>query len=132
MHNHDFINIGEDFLRSTTIFILAAGIQKVRCELFKRQIIKYGGSVTDTITPSTTHVLVDEKMDYQRLNRIVKTSIPDSVSIVKSMWLTKSLKDKGREDENGYKLKIDEDESTAPTKKVVMKTDLYSFHVSEH
>ena len=89
--------IGE-FLRGVNMYILQAGIGKTRAELFQKQLKNYGGNVLTTYDPTnTTHILVDEKMNTQRMCRIMKLDKPphpEDVLIVTSLWLSSCLKTK--------------------------------------
>ncbi|CAH1795935.1 unnamed protein product [Owenia fusiformis] len=82
------------FLNGLHILIISAGIQKFRFDIFKKQIIKYGGIYMEKFTDETSHIIVDEKMELDRLCRILKwDSIPTGVKIIKSLWLSGCLKD---------------------------------------
>ena len=86
------------FLHGVNMYILLAGIGKIRAELFHKQLAIHGGDLSTTYdAANTTHILVDEKMDAQRMCRIMKLDKPphpDDVVIVTSVWLSACLKAK--------------------------------------
>ena len=98
----------QDFLCGVSMYILQAGIGKTRAELFQKQLRHYGGTVLTTYDPvNTTHVLVDEKMDAQRMCRIMKLDKPpcrEDVCTVKSLWLSSCLNMKKLVDTNTFEL----------------------------
>ena len=100
----------QDFLCGVSMYILQAGIGKTRADLFQKQLKHYGGTVLTTYDPgNTTHVLVDEKMDTQRMCRIMKLNKPpcrEDVCIVKSLWLSSCLKMKKLVDTNTFELDL--------------------------
>lgn len=85
-------------LKSLKIFIVQAGIGKSRTDLFKKQIKNLGVTFFDTFDKEkVTHVVVDEKMDVERLVRILKLdSLAElnKVKVVKSLWLSACIKNK--------------------------------------
>ena len=105
------------FLRGVRMYILVAGIGKIRAELFHKQLEMYGGDVSTTYAPgpaNTTHILVDEKMDAQRMCRIMKLDKPphpDDVVIVTSLWLSSCLKTKERVSTEKFQLDLNSFES---------------------
>ncbi|XP_005091641.1 DNA polymerase lambda [Aplysia californica] len=85
------------FLAKLMAFILPACIEKARLEIFKTQIVKNGGKIVtefDSNSNSISHVIVDDKMDMERVMRIMKLDTPPHVPVVKSMWLSSCLKSK--------------------------------------
>ena len=84
-----------DFLKDCNIYVLQAGIGKARCDLFNKQIVNNGGTFESTFGPTVTHAVVDEKMEVDRMCRILKIDVPPpKTKIVKSLWLSTCLKEK--------------------------------------
>lgn len=95
------------FMRPAILFILKAGIQKNRLNLFKTQVEKFGGCVKDSITCDTTHIVVDEDISIERLCKILKNiSPPEDKAIVKSCWLSTCFRQKAFVDPNSFTLNI--------------------------
>lgn len=87
------------------LFILQAGIGKARTDLFHKQVQKHHGLISTEYDSSVTHIICDERMDYSRLCKILKVdSVPDHVIIVKSLWLSKCLKELSLVPVDGYEL----------------------------
>ena len=84
-----------NFLKDCNIYVLQAGIGKARCDLFNKQIVNNGGTFESTFGPTVTHAVVDEKMEVDRMCRILKIDVlPSKTRIVKSLWLSTCLKEK--------------------------------------
>ena len=84
-----------NFLKDCNIYVLQTGIGKARCDLFNKQIVNNGGTFESTFGPTVTHAVVDEKMEVDRMCRILKIDVPPSKTrIVKSLWLSTCLKEK--------------------------------------
>ena len=100
----------DGFLAGVRAFILPAGISKVRCELFKKQLCNNGGEhVTAFDESKLTHVIVDEKMEVERMCKILKKDMPpdpDKISTVKSLWLSSCLKKKEKVSEDEFMLNV--------------------------
>lgn len=95
----------EHFLSSVCAFILKASIEKMRLQIFENQLKKFGGSVAQALSPAVTHLIVDDKMDAERMCRILKLPTPpEEVEIVKSVWLSTCFKEKKLTDTGPYKL----------------------------
>lgn len=88
------------FLSGVRLYILPAGMMKVRIELFTSKLTLYGGIIEKDFDPKCTHVLVDEEMTLDRALRLLKiTNTPENTQrqlcpIVQSMWLSDCLKEK--------------------------------------
>ena len=112
------------FLEDVHGFVLTAGIEKARLQIFKTQLRKFGGLVNDAYDSDTTHVIVSETMDAERLLKLMKwNAIPENVKILKTTWLSSCFKEKSKADVTGHELDLsylkkrkhstsDEDEDT--------------------
>ncbi|KAL4232230.1 hypothetical protein ACF0H5_009804 [Mactra antiquata] len=88
-------NTTNSFLSPVRVFILQAGIEKTRMYIFQNQLGKYGGQLYKDFTSDVTHLVVDDKMEPDRLCRLLKVdNPPENVNIVKSSWLSACFKDK--------------------------------------
>jgi len=91
---------GSSFLEKIMAHIVLAGIGKARADLFKKNIVKYGGKYQENfdsrkIGLAITHIIVDENMDINRLCRILCVeSPPENCKIVTTLWLSKCIKEK--------------------------------------
>ena len=95
-----------DFLKQCSIYILQAGIGKARCDLFNKQIVNNGGTFESTFGPTVTHLVIDEKMEVDRMCRIMKIDEPpQKIKIVKSLWLSACLKEKKYVDSGPFEVK---------------------------
>ena len=84
-----------NFMKSLNVFILQAGIEKMRMNIFKTQLEKYGGDVKNELKDDVSHLVVDDKMEYSRMCRLLKISTPPTnICIVKSGWLSACFKNK--------------------------------------
>ena len=92
--NQQCSNLSERF-KKLNIYIVPVGIGKARCHIFQKGVEKLGGKVNEKLTELVSHVIVDEKIDYERLLKILKRDkLPDEQVIVKSQWLSQCLKQK--------------------------------------
>ncbi|XP_076363905.1 DNA polymerase lambda-like isoform X2 [Tachypleus tridentatus] len=90
------------FLRDVKAFIIPSGIGHKRLQLFQKQLIKHGGNVEETLTEKTTHILVDESIEWLKISKILKgneifssvTEVGLPVNVVTTLWLSNSLKEK--------------------------------------
>ncbi|ESO96863.1 hypothetical protein LOTGIDRAFT_72491, partial [Lottia gigantea] len=86
-------------------FIVKAGIEKARMKIFETQINKYGGSVKTELNDYVTHIIVDDKMDVDKLCRLIKADTPPQDNlVVKSNWLSLCFRNKKLEDTAPYLL----------------------------
>ncbi|XP_022247566.1 DNA polymerase lambda-like isoform X2 [Limulus polyphemus] len=60
------------FFRDVKAFIIPSGIGHKRLELFQKQLTKYGGNVEQTLTEMTTHIIVDESIEWLKICKILK------------------------------------------------------------
>lgn len=82
-------------LSGIKVFILPAGIQKVRLNLFKANVENLGGCVEENVTHNTTHIIVDDAMTLERACKIMKVDTPPQGKvIVKSAWLSECFDQK--------------------------------------
>ncbi|XP_014669198.1 PREDICTED: DNA polymerase lambda-like isoform X2 [Priapulus caudatus] len=98
---------GNRFFTGVTACIVEAGIGKARVEIFRRQLEKYGGTVSQQVTAGNcTHIIVDENMDAARLCRLLKIDkLPIAhARVLKSLWLSACLKNKHLVDTSVYEL----------------------------
>ncbi|XP_045190402.2 DNA polymerase lambda-like isoform X2 [Mercenaria mercenaria] len=94
-----------NFLASLHVFILQAGIEKMRMNIFKTQLEKYGGNVLNDLTDVATHLVVDDKMEADRMCRLLKVSTPPTgICIVKSSWLSGCFRQKALLDSSEFLL----------------------------
>ncbi|XP_013779745.2 DNA polymerase lambda-like isoform X1 [Limulus polyphemus] len=90
------------FFRDVKAFIIPSGIGHKRLELFQKQLTKYGGNVEQTLTEMTTHIIVDESIEWLKICKILKgneifstlTKVGQTVNVVTTLWLSNSLKEK--------------------------------------
>ncbi len=109
----------DSFLEHCRIHIVQAGIGKARSELFNKQIVNNGGTFESSFCPSVTHLVVDEKMDFERMCRILKIDAPPpNVKVVRSVWLSSCLKDKECVDTGPYRVR-----PTVPSEKKETSTN---------
>jgi len=88
------------FFEGLNVFILQAGIGRARTSLFQCKIIEFGGSVSERFgtkgdANKPTHLVVDDGMTADRLERILKVtdvSEFDEVRTVRSAWLSECIK----------------------------------------
>ena len=93
------------FLENTKIFILEAGIGKARCDIFKKQLRRNGSEYINTLTDEATHIIVDEKMELDRMCRLLKIETPpENAVVVKSLWLSKCIAEKQMLNTTDYEL----------------------------
>jgi hypothetical protein len=84
-----------NFLNGVHAVVMKAGIENARMKIFKAQLIKYGGLVSDEIDDDTTHLIVDENVEITRICSILGLDdIPEHVKIVNTNWLSKCFREK--------------------------------------
>lgn len=95
-----------------TVYILPAGIGNARYQIFQRQIQQNGGQTESSLCPSVTHVVVDDNMDIDRAQRLLKVDcMPSGVQLVKCTWLSLCISEKQLLDVASYSLLPPERES---------------------
>ena len=94
-----------EFLSGLTFCVVTAGIGKARSDIFKKQINKFKGCVTESFNDSVTHMIVDDKMEFERLTRILKTEPAAAIKILKSQWLSSCIREKKLTDCEDYLIK---------------------------
>ncbi|XP_060906927.1 DNA polymerase lambda [Labrus mixtus] len=92
-----------------TVYILPAGIGNARCQIFQKQIQQNGGQTESSLSPTVTHVVVNDDMDRDRALRLLKVdSMPSGVQLVKCSWLSLCISDKQLLDVDSYSLLLPE------------------------
>ncbi|KAL5021152.1 hypothetical protein ScPMuIL_000307 [Solemya velum] len=95
------------FLKGMRIFILKAGIEKTRMQIFKSQLTKFGGCVEENNMHNCTNLIVDDKMDLERFCRISKIDLPpQNIPIIKCSWLSACFKNKSLVCSKTYELDV--------------------------
>jgi len=97
------------FLQGYLIHILEAGIGKVRSELFRKKIIELGGTLCSSISDHPNVLLVDDNMTVDRLFRLLKVEGPqqlESLVVVRSLWLSDSIKNRKLLPNKNYRLPL--------------------------
>ncbi|XP_076839046.1 DNA polymerase lambda [Brachyhypopomus gauderio] len=78
-----------------TVHIVPAGIGKARCDIFHQQIVQKGGQVEAAFSPRCSHVVVDESVEGERALRLLRVkTLPPSVQLVRSAWLSGCISEK--------------------------------------
>ncbi|XP_056331307.1 DNA polymerase lambda [Danio aesculapii] len=104
--------------QGVTIYIVPAGIGKARCDIFHRQITQNGGLTVSTFTPSCTHVVVDDSVDFKRALRLLKIdTLPSAVHLIKCTWLSACISEKRLLDTEDYSLLPPESPTVAAAEK---------------
>ncbi|XP_067297541.1 DNA polymerase lambda [Pseudorasbora parva] len=107
------------FFQGVTIYIVPAGIGKARCDIFHRQITQNGGQIASTLSPSCTHVVVDDSVDCNRALRLLKVErLPSAVQLVKCTWLSSCISEKRLLDPDDYSLLPPESPTVAPSERL--------------
>nr|WKN12663.1 PolL [Haplophryne mollis] len=95
-----------------TLHILPAGIGSARYHIFQRHIQQNGGQMDTSLSPSVTHVVVDDSMDTDRALRLLKVDcLPSGVQLVKCTWLSMCISEKRLLDVARYSLLLPKRES---------------------
>ncbi|XP_067909287.1 DNA polymerase lambda isoform X2 [Heterodontus francisci] len=101
------MKISEPWLSGMTAYIVQAGIGKARTEIFQKQIIQNGGSVSLAFSPAVTHVIIDDGMDCDRAFRLLKLEVlPPKVQLVRSTWLSLCISERKVLSTAGYSIFI--------------------------
>ncbi|XP_074647174.1 DNA polymerase lambda-like isoform X2 [Tubulanus polymorphus] len=80
-------------LQDYCFYLLPAGsLSKSRRELFGQQIKKHCGRCSDTLGSTVTHLIVDEKFNWEKICKILKSTPAQSVKVVQCMWLSECLR----------------------------------------
>lgn len=111
------------FLSPVYVYILQAGIEKLRMQIFKTQLAKFGGILKDQLSSEVTHIIVDDKMEADRMCRLLKIDKPpDYATVVKSSWLSTCFKEKKLVDTQPFMLDLSVLEKKPLEKKPVDNT----------
>ncbi|XP_066277640.1 DNA polymerase lambda-like isoform X2 [Branchiostoma lanceolatum] len=95
------------FLQDIRAFVLPAGLGKARMDIFKRQIPRFGGDLHGQITSNTSHIVVDDNMEYDRLCRILKVEkLPDHATVVHANWVSDCIERRTLLGTDGYTIKV--------------------------
>ncbi|KAL8563394.1 hypothetical protein ACOMHN_063391 [Nucella lapillus] len=98
---------GTQFFEGFAFFILPAGIQKARLQLFRTHLQNYGGCLKDSNTNDVTHVIVDDEMTADRMCKILKIDSPPSDKLIlKTAWLSACFRQKEAVKTEGFLLPI--------------------------
>lgn len=82
----------EDFLSPVRALILQEGIGKSRKLILSKQLEKHGGHAVQTLSDSTTHVLVGKNTRLARVPALLKgEAIPTTASVLRADWLSSCL-----------------------------------------
>ncbi|XP_019626500.1 PREDICTED: LOW QUALITY PROTEIN: DNA polymerase lambda-like [Branchiostoma belcheri] len=103
-------------------FLLPAGLGKARMDIFKRQIPRFGGDLHGKITDNTSHIVVDDNMDYDRLCRILKVEKPpEHATVVQANWVSDCIERRTLLEADEYTIKAPA--SVIPQKKATSKDE---------
>ncbi|KAI8492723.1 hypothetical protein Bbelb_293200 [Branchiostoma belcheri] len=103
-------------------FLLPAGLGKARMDIFKRQIPRFGGDLHGKIIDNTSHIVVDDNMDYDRLCRILKVEKPpDNATVVQGNWVSDCIERRTLLEADEYAIKAPA--SVIPQKKGTSKDE---------
>ncbi|XP_078668034.1 DNA polymerase lambda-like [Branchiostoma floridae x Branchiostoma belcheri] len=103
-------------------FLLPAGLGKARMDIFKRQIPRFGGDLHGKITGNTSHIVVDDNMDYDRLCRILKVEKPpEHATVVQANWVSDCIERRTLLGTDEYAIKAPA--SVIPQKKATSKDE---------
>ncbi|KAH9510309.1 hypothetical protein Btru_042723 [Bulinus truncatus] len=90
--------MGDTFFSDKNIFILPAGIEKMRLTIFKNQITRFGGKFFDKFDASVqdivSFIVVDDNMNTARMCNILHLGTCPTIPVVKSTWLSTCLRDR--------------------------------------
>lgn len=105
----------DSFFQSLKVYILKAGIEKARREIFTRQVKHFGGTIVNAYSDDAgiSHIVVDDKMDLDRLKRLLNVNQFPNCSVMKSTWLSMCLKQKKLVHLNGFELKPEKETEDA-------------------
>ncbi|XP_048744218.2 DNA polymerase lambda-like isoform X2 [Ostrea edulis] len=89
------VDDSQKFFKNVKIFLLNAGIEKARCDIFRKQTERYGGVLVSNMEDLPGYIVVEDKMEAERMCRLLRIDQPPSdVNIVKSSWLSACIKQK--------------------------------------
>ena len=109
------MSVATDFLSQVKALLLEQGLGKARKAILTKQLEKYGGAAVQTLSQSTTHILVGNNTRLARVPVLLKVdSIPDNVSLLRADWLSASLTKGQLVSEESYQLR--EESSVAKQK----------------
>lgn len=93
------------FLSPVKAYILQAGIEKMRMNIFQAQLERNGGTLCKDMTADVTHLIVDDKMESDRMCRVLKIDTPPTnICIIKSGWLSACFRQKALLDTSDFLL----------------------------
>uniref|UniRef100_A0A2P2I6T7 DNA polymerase n=1 Tax=Hirondellea gigas TaxID=1518452 RepID=A0A2P2I6T7_9CRUS len=87
-------NEEHQFLSSLRCHVLPAHFGKGRHGIFKKQIEKYGGHISETLNPEVSHVIVEETVDINKVAKLVNKEVLKNSVIVKCTWISSCIKEK--------------------------------------
>lgn len=109
------MKMSELFFSDLKFYILPIGIGKLRKQIFENQIKRYGGQIVDKIIQAT-HVIVEDSLDYCKLEKISKDTDISNLEIIKTVWLSKCIEEKRLIDLESFELKL-------PSRKRIVNLD---------
>ncbi|XP_078588408.1 DNA polymerase lambda-like [Branchiostoma floridae x Branchiostoma japonicum] len=113
-------------------FILPAGLGKARMDIFKRQIPRFGGDLHGQISSTTSHIVVDDNMEYDRLCRILKVEKPPvHASVVHANWVSNCIESRTLLGIDEYTIKVPASVTLIPQKKTTSEDEKESVSKSE-
>ncbi|XP_061889129.1 DNA polymerase lambda isoform X1 [Entelurus aequoreus] len=111
----DQFDVTGNTFRSTSVYILPAGIGNARCEIFQNQIQQNGGRTERSLCTGVTHVVVDDNMEQDRALRLLKVdAMPPGVHLVKCSWLSGSISEKQLLEETSYSIILSKSDLETP------------------
>ncbi|XP_046558150.1 LOW QUALITY PROTEIN: DNA polymerase lambda-like [Haliotis rubra] len=106
----DTLSAGNDtlpqFLEDISVFILPASIEKARMQIFRNNVEKYGGVIDKELTTTTSYLVVDDKMEPERLCKLLKLEKAPPATVVKSSWLSGCFRTKTKIETEDHTLDI--------------------------
>ena len=89
-----------NFFSGVKFFVSDWGIGKTRAGLFKKQILKFGGIVKETLCEGTSYAVVDDSITCEQIHKLFgfedeeKRTAFSKLHIVKISWISACLKEK--------------------------------------
>ncbi|KAK6185802.1 hypothetical protein SNE40_007952 [Patella caerulea] len=97
----------QSFFSKFKMYILKAGIEKARLKIFETQVEKYGGEISYSLSDDLTHIIVEDKIDLEKLCRLLKLDKPPiNIPIIKSTWLSTCFREKQFTDIKDFTLDV--------------------------
>lgn len=106
------------YLKGIKALIYESGLGKTRASILAKQLQRHGGTQTKAISYDTTHILVGNTVNFEKLGKVLDFGeiVQKNVQILRADWLSSCLKEGRLLDTDGFSLQGQNDVCEKPIK----------------